>query len=388
MAEMRTGTLVSGALHGVFVAAALFGLPWIDPDDQKPLTITEVEFIDSAQFDARLSTAPVVQNQGPAEMMAPQEKPAPDLAIDDADTEVARTETRAIDAGAPPEDAPDQIEIVMPAPPVNVPTEAPKPTIAEIPIPDALDRQALAPESPEATELQRALSSSLNAMRAPNPSPPPPPDTTALAEREPPPEETEVEPEPEAVAAAEPEAPEDLAPQEARLPVARPAEVAAAGQASSDPTPKAEEKEPEEKTAEAPKPEAETAEKPKAKKPEDPKPAGGSTSTFAARLTQGEKEAFQLALKKHFTDAGQSAPGLWVKIEVRLSQDGRIVSGPTLLGGGGGDGGQQDHLFKVGRRTLLKAQNAGEFSRLPADKYDGWQLIHVTFTPEEIEFSS
>ena len=45
-------------------------------------------------------------------------------------------------------------------------------------------------------------------------------------------------------------------------------------------------------------------------------------------------------------------------------------------------------LFRAGRRALLKAQSFGEFKKLPPAKYNGWKLIHVTFTPEEIGFSS
>jgi len=41
------------------------------------------------------------------------------------------------------------------------------------------------------------------------------------------------------------------------------------------------------------------------------------------------------------------------------------------------------HKFRSGRAALLKAQNAGVFAKLPPDKYEGWRLIHVTFTPDK-----
>jgi hypothetical protein len=45
-------------------------------------------------------------------------------------------------------------------------------------------------------------------------------------------------------------------------------------------------------------------------------------------------------------------------------------------------------LFRAGRRALIRAQNAGVFAKLPAEKYEAWRRIHVTFTPEDIGFQS
>ena len=59
-----------------------------------------------------------------------------------------------------------------------------------------------------------------------------------------------------------------------------------------------------------------------------------------------------------------------------------------MIDAGGGDQATQQVLFRSGRRALLRAEAAGEFKKLPPEKYDGWKLIHVTFTPEEIGFST
>jgi len=75
-------------------------------------------------------------------------------------------------------------------------------------------------------------------------------------------------------------------------------------------------------------------------------------------------------------------------VGIGLDPSGRIVEGPELILADGGDDRTQKALFDAGRRALLRAANSGEFARLPLEKYDLWKIIHVTFTPEEIGFSS
>jgi len=79
---------------------------------------------------------------------------------------------------------------------------------------------------------------------------------------------------------------------------------------------------------------------------------------------------------------------LQVTIRIRLGRNAKIIGQPEQLKASGGDEATRQVLFRAGRRALLKAQSAGEFKKLPPDKYDGWKLIHVTFTPEEIGFST
>jgi hypothetical protein len=259
-----------------------------------------------------------------------------------------------------------------------VPTEAPRPSIAEIPSPDPLTRQSAQPESRPSTEPLQPLASARAPDPAPRPAPPPEPEPVATPEPQPEPEKPTQEPQPEATAEAQPEAPLAAAPQEARLPVARPAELAAASQASSAPAPAPAAPKPEEapKPAEAPKP---------------PKPEGGSTSQFASQVTTGEKDALRLGIKQFFVYNGNRADrSLRVTIAIHLDQSAKIVKGPELLTASGGDPATQDLLFRSGRAALLKAQNAGVFAKLPPDKYEGWRLIHVTFTPDDkgVDFST
>jgi hypothetical protein len=358
-------------MHLGILILVLFGVGLFSDPEPRPLSVTEVELIDGTEFEARLSTAPVVPNKGPAEL-APesqaQEQPvdasAPDATVD------APAMPRLAETEVPPDQRPDLSNIMIPPPPTVVPTEAPRPSIALIPSPDPLTRQAAEPESRPSTEPLQPLASARVPEPAPRPAPPPEPEPVAAEEPQPKPEEPKQKPEPEAVAEAQPEAPVSAAPQEARLPVARPAEVAAASQASSAPAP----------VAATPKP-AET--------PKPSEPAGGSTSQFAAAVTIGEKDALRLGIKRHFVYNGNRAdPSLQVTIAVQLDRNAKIVGKPELLRASGGDELTRKVLFESGRRALFKAQNAGEFARLPPEKYEGWRLIHVTFTPEEIGFST
>ncbi len=369
--EMKTGATISGAMHLGFLALALLGTDFFANRDPAALTVTEVELIDGADFDARLSTAPVVPNQGPAELAPQAENDVEpiDLAVPDVIIEVPEMPILA-ETEAPPDERPDFADLLIPPPPTVMPNEAPRPSIALIPSPDSLPRQAAEPESPPATEPLQPLAAAPTPEPAPRPAPPPEPEPVAAETPEPEPEEPLQEPEPEAVAEADQDAPVSNAPQEARLPVAKPAELAAAARASSAPEP----------VAAAPKP---------AEEPKPAEPAGGSTSQFASAVTPGEKDALRLGIKQHFYYAGIRADrSLQVTIEIRLGRDAKFIGKPKLLRASGGNEAAQNALFQAGRRALWNAQKAGEFKKLPPAKYNGWKLIHVTFTPEEIGFST
>ena len=86
--EIKTGATVSGAMHLGFLALALLGTDFFANRNPAPLAVTEVELIDGADFEAALSTAPVVPNQGPAELapqalsdVAPIDLAVPDVTI-------------------------------------------------------------------------------------------------------------------------------------------------------------------------------------------------------------------------------------------------------------------------------------------------------------------
>ncbi len=175
-----------------------------------------------------------------------------------------------------------------------------------------------------------------------------------------------------------------MAPQVAKLPVARPADRARAAPASSKPEPA------QQQVASAdPAPETE---KPAPQKQADPtpaKPAGGS-SRPTAPLNNGEKNALRLGIKKYYVYNGdRSDRSLHVTIRVRLDEQAKITGKPEMLKAEGGTSGSQKALFDAGRRALLRAEAQGEFDRLPKDKYMAWSVLNVVFTTEQgVDFSS
>ncbi|HUF87857.1 MAG TPA: hypothetical protein VMM59_10795, partial [Thermohalobaculum sp.] len=169
-AEKKAGWAVSGGLHAALLGVALFGADWFADRDPRPLNVTSVELIDGAAFDAALSTAPVVPNEGPAELSPPSETTAETIETAKADAGIEAPEMPVLARPeTPPDQQPDFQNIVIPPPPTPVPTEAPRPSIAEIPTPETLPRQAARPESPPATEPLQPLASA----PAPEPAPAP-----------------------------------------------------------------------------------------------------------------------------------------------------------------------------------------------------------------------
>lgn len=377
---MRKGAIISGALHGGFILAAVIGTDWLRQEEE-PFTLTEIAFVDGTEFDAALSTAPIVPNEGPADLSEPAEgESAPSDVETPADANDA-PEAPELLASAPPPSRPDLPDLSVPPPPTSIPTEAPVPSIAEVPSPDVLPDQAAVPESPPSTEPVQPLATQQVPQPAPQPTPPPEPEPEVAAEEpKPEPEETE----PTEVAEAQPDAPLGNAPTEAKLPIARDADKAAAAIAAREAARKAEEQ----KQAEAEPTPAETETTPKPQPEKPARTAGGSKSTFAQRVTRGEKDALRLGIKRHFVYSGARERGMAVTIAIRVDRSGKITGKPKQLRVSGGSKGAQQALFRAGARALRKAEAAGEFRKLPANKYDAWKLIHVNFTPDNIGFAS
>lgn len=477
---MKTGVTISGAAHVGMVVFAIWGVDWFSAKDQEPLTIAEIELVDGTDFEAALSTAPVVQSEGPAELAEPSENADQPSDVEQPEDETQSAEAPVLSQADDPDAQPEKPEIAFPPPPTDVPTEAPQPSIAEIPSPDSLNREAAEPESPEATEPQRAVA----AIRAPLPSARPnrPPDpepepeldepepereTATLAQAQPAPSdaptdtsvtqsespntdplqplasvgaptptsrperppEPEAEPQPEDPSApkivkaptpetpeqpkpkaedqpdrqgdsarpeqvetanpkpeappqpeaqdtevVEEEAPEGPAPQIAKLPVAKPADKAAAARAAR-------------KTEQA-KQATQVAEN-KPKTADKPKKTGGSSAVRAPKLSRGERNALRIGIKKYYVYNGdRSDRNLRVIIRVKLDQQGKIIGKPQLRTAQGGNKTSQRALFNAGRRAISRAASAGEFRRLPAAKYQRWKVLNFRFSTDKVGFSS
>ena len=405
---MRTGTVISGVMHGGLLAVALFGAQWFSPRAELPLTVSEIELVDGTEFDAALSQAPVVPNQGPAELKAPSD--AQDVA---ADVETPLDEAKAAEAPQlaqtpPPEPRPDVPDLVLPKPPTPIPTEEPRPTIAEIPSPDPLDRQALAPESPAATEPVSPLKTITPPVPADRPTPPPQPepepepvetaevkDKDETAEEQPKPDpEPAKDPEPVETAQQQVEAPEGPAPREAKLPVAKPADLAAAAAAAAEAERKAlaeaKAKDQEKRQAQADsQKQQQGTNTPSQKKTETPQRQSSGGNVASGPLSRGEKNALRLGIKKFYNYSGdRSDRRLAVVIRVNMNPDGTISGKPTLRQAQGGTKAAQNALFQAGRRALIRAQNAGEFKKLPRNKYPRWRRLNFVFTIDRVGFQA
>ncbi|MGF1500958.1 MAG: hypothetical protein ACFBSD_04000, partial [Paracoccaceae bacterium] len=117
-------------------------------------------------------------------------------------------------------------------------------------------------------------------------------------------------------------------------------------------------------------------------------PIGRAPSQFSVIVTRGERNALRLGIKRFFSFSGRRDPEVRVTLGIQLSQAGRIVEGPVVVNERGGDAALRNALAQAGRRALIRAQHDGIFEQLPPQKYAGWRYIHVTFTPDDIGFSS
>lgn len=207
---------------------------------------------------------------------------------------------------------------------------------------------------------------------------------------------TEAE-EPAAAAEPVPDAPV-LAPDASRRPLTRPTNLAQRPEPQPEPEPKPE--------TPAEQPRTETAER----KPEPPKetpPAQDSADDAVADaiaqalagggggaaqqsgpsgppLTQGERDSLRVAVQKCWVvDVGSQAANVTVTVGMDMDASGRVVSSSLkMLGSSGGDASAAETAFQNARRAILRCQ--GDGYSLPADKYDQWKTIEMTFNPEQM----
>ena len=478
---MKVGASISGIAHAGLVVFAIWGVDWFRTQDPEPLTIAEIELVDGTDFEAALSTAPVVPSEGPSELSEPSENRDLPSEVEQPEDESQTAKAPVLSQADEPDLQPEKPEIAFPAPPTDIPTEAPQPSIAEIPSPDSLNRQSAEPESPEATEPQKAVAAieaplpSSRPNRPPDPEPEPALDepepereTATLVAQQPEPtnESTEVsaaesespstdplqplasvgspspaaqpdrpaEPEaetrpkdpsaprfirapdppkerqPETAAEKQPDrqgdsarpeqaetanpkpeappqpetpdpevvddedAPEGPAPKVAKLPVAKPGDKAAAAIAA--------------RKTEQSQQATEVAENKPSESSEPEKPSG-STAVRAPKLSRGERDALRVGIKKYYTYNGdKSDRALRVIVRVKLDQQGQLAGKPEMRSASGGTDASQRALFNAGRRAIARAANAGEFRKLPADKYERWKVLNFRFSTDKIGFSS
>ncbi|WP_343501791.1 cell envelope biogenesis protein TolA [Alloyangia pacifica] len=407
---MRRNLYISGGLHLAVILWAIFGN--VFRPDPPQVETSAVTVISEAEFAALTRAA---QSPETAQEIDAPPAPEPDA------RPAARPEP------AEPEPAPNP---EPPAPtPEPEPEPMPEPVAPPAPVTPPDSTLPEAPPTPEASAPPPVLAPERAERPVPRPAPrvapepvaPPEPDTNvaeevqqaAEAESEAAevveeeqeataPEEvaTEIVTEAEEPAAAEEPAPPapTLAPDASRRPLTRPTQLAQRPEPEPEPEAPAPAETPAEKPAETPRTETAQTETPE---PAAPEPAEDAVADAIAQalaaggaaeergpagppLTQGERESLRVAVQKCWVvDVGSQAANVTVTVSMDMEPGGRVVSSSLrMIGSSGGDASAAETAFQNARRAILRCQADGY--PLPADKYDQWKTIEMTFNPEQM----
>lgn len=360
-ANINTGTYVSGLGHaGIFLWLMIGGL-FVARDDLPEITISDVSIISSDDFEAMRPQSPETGDAPPAPQAPSNEDAAP--ALTSPDTQPApRPETPQV----LPEAVPDQSEdiaddtaepVVEPQPEVEVLGDEGGVTVApeDNPVPEAAE--IITDQATEAPDESVAV------------------DDTAQSETAPAPDATVVE-----------EANEETAPEQTTTDIVTEAEE----QPSTAPTkslrPGRKPKPPAPEVADAPAIPGlqdvinDTVNEVTANSDnavENNANAGGGTSS---PITREEKGAFVLGIQKCWNVGALGTDALRVSVVVAftMERDGKPqASSIRMVASDGGEGDAVKRAYETARRAIIRCGATGY--DLPADKYDQWQEVEVTF---------
>ncbi len=366
---MDTGTKISAIAHVSLIGWALIGGTF--RSEPLPMAVQDVSVISAEQFAAMTAQreAPEVPTD-PAELQQPAE---PD-------------EIEILDPT--PEDTPEPEQVAQPEPDPG-PEPEPETETVEIPPEPELIEQPPTLEEPEPE---------LAALPAP-PGPeaePSPADKIAPEQIAPPPPEAkpdDIETPPVSLdegAEIQQEQQDQTAPEEAAPEIVTEAEEVEDPAPRTSPRPRVRPNRP------APQPEPEVAETPE---PAPTEPAqneqaindalaealGNGTEPSGPPLTSGEKDAMRVAVSRCWNVGSLSTDALETVVVVgfSLTRDGKVVGGSLqLLDSSGGSAASAKQAYEAARRAILRCGSKGY--DLPADKYDQWQDIEITFNPERM----
>ena len=364
---MGLGWSISLAAHLALILALILGGVFVR--ERAPLPVSEVSIISEADFAALTApgAGPEVETETP-EPERPAEDAAPETPSEDSPPEVAEPATVAEPAPAEepvveqPPLIPDAVvedeAPVIDTPETNIDGSAP---VAEG-VPDPAPRVAPTPQVAPPPEAERAPE--VIPDRAPEPDPDPVEDT--------PPDDAPAAPEQAADrVVTEAEEDEPLAPASAMRPRTRPqrpAQVAETPDPEPAPTPE-------------PEPQPSTDDAVRAALGQTDAPSG----PVGPPLTGGEKDAFRVAVGDCWVvDSGGRSSGVTVVVGFDLNRDGTVAGDVELISSSGGDNAAVNSAFERARRAVLRCQRGGY--DLPADKYEHWREVEITFNPEGMQF--
>jgi hypothetical protein len=110
--------------------------------------------------------------------------------------------------------------------------------------------------------------------------------------------------------------------------------------------------------------------------------AGAAAPAIAAGppMTGAERDSFRIAVNRCWNvDPGSVAARVTVEVAFNLDRDGSVRGNNVRLLSSQGDTAAVDTAFNAARRAILRCQSGGY--QLPADKYDQWQEVVITFDP-------
>ncbi|MEO1638376.1 MAG: energy transducer TonB [Pseudomonadota bacterium] len=97
-------------------------------------------------------------------------------------------------------------------------------------------------------------------------------------------------------------------------------------------------------------------------------------------MTGAERDSFRVAVNRCWNvDPGSVAARVTVEVGFSLNRDGTVLNNAVELLSSDGDGSATDIAFQAARRAILRCQSGGY--ELPADKYDQWRNVVITFDP-------
>ncbi|WP_170430048.1 energy transducer TonB [Ruegeria arenilitoris] len=362
---MDTGTKISAIAHVVLIGWAFFGGTF--RSEPLPMAVQEVSVVTGEQFAAMTAQRDAPEVSTPTALQqpeAPEEEVVPPAPVEE--------ELTPPEVVAPPEPEPDPKPDPVEAPPEPEIVEEP-PTLEQ---PEPVTEVLPVPPGPEAQPRPAD-------KVAPEPIAPPPPEAQ--------PDEVETP----AVsldegAETQEEQQDQTAPEEATDEIVTEAEETKDNAPRTSPRPRVRPNRP------APPAQPEVAEE---QDPTPPEPAQSDTAINDALaealgqgsepsgppLTSGEKDAMRLAVSKCWNVGSLSTDALQTVVVVgfSLTPDGKIVGGSLrMIDSSGGSDGAAKQAYEAARRAILRCGAKGY--TLPADKYEQWRDIEITFNPERM----
>jgi hypothetical protein len=364
------GTIISGVGHVALIGWLIVG--WGLSSEPLEIQTMDVSLVSGEDFDAaRARTTPDPGDADPTAPVPPviNETPPPPPAQEEPTEQAPPPEPVEPPVSEapppPPPPAPPQTEVT------DAPPAEPAPPVAPPPTPDVEVSET--PTPPQAPTIASTITA------------PPPPDANVddIVREEVVPDDTAeaevVAEEEEATAPDETTTQiviEDLAPSTSVRPSARPSRPApsqVAETTQSDPAPS------EAEPATDNEPETNEAEVAAALAA-----ALGAADAPAVQagppMTGSERDSFRLSVNRCWNvDPGSVAARVTVEVGFSLDRQGQVLGNEVRLISSDGDQSATDTAFEAARRAILRCQSGGY--QLPADKYDQWQDVVITFDP-------